>query len=49
AVPCRVVPLPDDRVRVLFAQREKSVTPGQAVVFYEGNRVLGGGWIEEGL
>jgi tRNA U34 2-thiouridine synthase MnmA/TrmU len=22
------------------------VTPGQAVVFYDGERVLGGGWIE---
>lgn len=49
AVPCRVIPLPDDRVKVVFAEREKSVTPGQAVVFYDDNRVLGGGWIEEGL
>jgi len=49
AVPCRVIPLPENRVEVVFAEQEKSVTPGQAVVFYEGNRVLGGGWIEEGL
>jgi len=49
AVACRVTPLPDNRVKVLFEEKEKSVTPGQAVVFYEGNRVLGGGWIEEGL
>jgi len=49
AVPCRVIPLPDNRVEVIFTKQEKSVTPGQAVVFYDGNRVLGGGWIEKGL
>lgn len=48
-VPCRVIPLPDNRVEVVFTTKEKSVTPGQAVVFYGGNRVLGGGWIEQGL
>lgn len=45
-VACRVSPLPDNRVEVRFAEREKSVTPGQAVVFYDGDRVVGGGWIE---
>ncbi len=49
AVACRVIPLPDNRVEVFFTEPEKSVTPGQAVVFYDENRVLGGGWIEEGL
>ncbi|MRR54199.1 MAG: tRNA 2-thiouridine(34) synthase MnmA [Deltaproteobacteria bacterium] len=49
AVPCRVIPVPDNRVEVLFTEKEKSVTPGQAVVFYDENRVLGGGWIDEGL
>lgn len=49
AVPCRVIPLPDNRVEVFFTKQEKSVTSGQAVVFYDENRVLGGGWIEEGL
>jgi tRNA-specific 2-thiouridylase len=49
AVPCRVIPLPENRVEVFFTEQEKSVTPGQAVVFYDENRVLGGGWIEEGL
>jgi tRNA-uridine 2-sulfurtransferase len=46
---CRVAPLPDNRVEVRFLEREKSITPGQAVVFYDGDRVLGGGWIEAGL
>ena len=36
-------------MEVSFLEREKSVTPGQAVVFYEGEEVLGGGWIERAL
>jgi tRNA-specific 2-thiouridylase len=37
---------PDGRsVRVLFAQAQRAVTPGQAVVFYRGEEVLGGGII----
>ncbi len=31
--------------KVALAAPEAAVTPGQACVFYEGNRVLGGGWI----
>jgi tRNA-specific 2-thiouridylase len=34
---------------VSFAERQSAVTPGQAVVFYDGDRVLGGGWIEQAL
>jgi len=34
-----------DRVLVKFAQPEYAVTPGQAVVFYDEDIVLGGGWI----
>ena len=45
-VPCLIAPLPDNRAGVSFGEREKSVTPGQAVVFYQGEVVLGGGWIE---
>lgn len=48
-VPCRVIPLENNRVEVRFLAPEKSVTPGQAVVFYDSDRVLGGGWIEEGI
>ena len=40
------VPLADDRVRVVFDESTFGVAPGQAVVCYAGNRVLGGGWIE---
>jgi tRNA-specific 2-thiouridylase len=35
-----------ERVRVEFTEAQKSVTPGQAVVFYKQDEVLGGGWIE---
>lgn len=36
----------DGRLRVEFEQPRFGVAPGQAVVLYEGDRVLGGGWIE---
>jgi tRNA-specific 2-thiouridylase len=42
----RVEPLADDRFRVHFAQPCHGVAPGQAVVCYQGDRVLGGGWID---
>ena len=33
--------------RIVFARPEYGVSPGQAAVFYEGERVLGGGWIAQ--
>jgi len=33
-------------VRVVFDEPQRAVTPGQAVVFYDGDVVLGGAWIE---
>ena len=38
--------LPDDRLEVVFDEPRFGVAPGQAVVCYDGDRVLGGGWIE---
>ena len=35
-----------DSLRVAFDQPQRAVTPGQAVVFYDGDVVLGGGWID---
>ena len=34
-----------DTARVVFDEPQIAVTPGQAVVFYDGDDVLGGGWI----
>ena len=40
-----VHPLPGGRVRVVFEVPQRAVTAGQAVVFYDGQTVLGGGTI----
>lgn len=40
-----IQPLPDGRARVVFDAPVKAIAPGQAAVFYDGDRVLGGGWI----
>lgn len=44
-VPATITPK-EGGVRVTFAQPQKAVTPGQTVVFYQDNLVLGGGTIE---
>jgi tRNA-uridine 2-sulfurtransferase len=36
-----------EKVRVVFAETQESITPGQAVVFYAGDEMLGGGVIEQ--
>ena len=41
-----VTSLPDGGAHVEFSEPQSAVTPGQAVVFYDGPRVLGGGWIK---
>jgi tRNA-uridine 2-sulfurtransferase len=46
AAPARVRALPDARAELVFDEPQAAVTPGQAVVFYEGDVVVGGGWIE---
>lgn len=42
-----VEPLPDGRVHVVFDEPQRAITAGQAVVFYDGETVVGGGTICE--
>lgn len=44
-----VMPREGRQARVDFTDPQSAVAPGQAVVFYDGTRVLGGGWIETAL
>lgn len=44
-VAATITPLDGGRARVVFAQKLRGVAPGQAVVFYDGDLCLGGGWI----
>ncbi|MBI2495724.1 MAG: tRNA 2-thiouridine(34) synthase MnmA [Candidatus Omnitrophica bacterium] len=47
AAAARVSPEPNGRMRVEFDEPQQAITPGQAVVFYDGEVVLGGGWISK--
>ena len=38
-VPCRVYMTGEDEVRVVFDEPQRAITPGQAVVFYDGDIV----------
>jgi tRNA-specific 2-thiouridylase len=40
-----LTPLAERRARVQLHEPQKAVTPGQAAVFYDGDIVVGGGWI----
>ena len=40
-----LTPVENGRARVRLHEPQKAVTPGQAAVFYNGDIVLGGGWI----
>jgi tRNA-specific 2-thiouridylase len=45
SAPATIEPLASNRVRITFDAPQRAITPGQAAVFYDGDRVLGGGWI----
>jgi tRNA-specific 2-thiouridylase len=48
AAPARLHPEGGGRVRIAFHTPQSAVTPGQGAVFYQGEAVLGAGWIEPG-
>ena len=47
AAPALLENAPNGEVRVTFDEPQRAITPGQAVVFYDGDLVVGGGWIAE--
>jgi tRNA-specific 2-thiouridylase len=47
AAPATITPLAEARARIRFDEPQRAITPGQATVFYRGDEVVGGGWIEK--
>jgi tRNA-specific 2-thiouridylase len=42
-----ILPLSQGKIRVMFREPQFAITPGQSVVFYDGEKVVGGGIIEQ--
>ncbi len=49
AAPARILPAGEGRVNVIFEKPQRAATPGQAVVYYQGDVVVGGSTIDEVL
>ena len=47
ATPVEIIPLEDGKIRVKFENLQKAVAPGQSVVLYDNDLILGGGFIEK--
>ena len=47
ATPVTIIPMAENRVKLIFAESQFGITPGQAAVFYEGDLLLGGGIIQK--
>jgi tRNA-specific 2-thiouridylase len=46
AAPARVRANDAEKAELVFDEPQSAITPGQAVVFYDGDVVVGGGWID---
>lgn len=46
-IPCQIIPIDEQQIKVLFNEPVAAVTPGQSAVFYLNEVCLGGGIIEE--
>jgi tRNA-specific 2-thiouridylase len=47
--PAKIEKTGNDKLRIIFKEPRKAVTPGQSVVFYDGDEVIGGAFIEEAI
>ena len=45
AAPSKLIPIDENTAIIRFEKPQSAIAPGQCAVFYEGNEVLGGGWI----
>ena len=44
-VPHLILSWDEARVKITFDEPQRAITPGHSAVFYDGDEVLGGGWI----
>ena len=45
AAPATIHAMPGSHARIVFDEPQRAITPGQATIFYNGDEVVGGGWI----
>ena len=43
--PAKVIEQGNGQLKIVFKEKQRAITPGQAAVFYDGKRLMGGGWI----
>ncbi len=49
AVPAVAEPIGEGRTRILFDEPQSAVAPGQVVAIFQGDLLMGGGWIDRGI